>query len=206
MYYGERFNTISHLTGAILSLIGLIALVLVATFQGDPWKIVSFSIYGLTLLILYTASTYYHWVQNEAHKFLLQKIDHISIYLLIAGSYTPFTLVTLRGPWGWTLFGISWALAVFGIIQELILGSDTTRKLSMAIYVVMGWLIVVALYPLIQNLAPLGLFWLVAGGVVYSAGIYFFINDEKIKHGHGIWHLFVLGGSFCQFLSIYFYV
>ncbi len=206
MYHGERFNTISHLTGAILSLIGLVALVLVASFQGDPWKIVSFSIYGLTLLILYSASTCYHWVQDEARKFLMQKIDHISIYLLIAGSYTPFTLVTLRGPWGWTLFGISWALAIFGIIQELILGSHTTRTLSMVIYVVMGWLIVVALYPLIQNLAPLGLFWLVAGGVVYSAGIYFFMNDEKIKHGHGIWHLFVLGGSFCQFLSIYFYV
>lgn len=205
MYYSERLNTISHLAGAILSFFGLIVLVVLASLEGDPWKIVSFSIYGATLLILYAVSTYYHWVKNKQLKDILRKMDHISIYLLIAGSYTPFALVTLRGGWGWTLFGISWGLAFFGIAQEFILGK-TTRRLSLIIYIVMGWLIVIALYPLLQNFSNSGLFWLVTGGVLYSSGIYFFINDEKIKHGHGIWHLFVLGGSFCQFLSICFYV
>lgn len=205
MYYSERFNTISHLIGVILSFFGLIALVIVASLDGDPWKKISFSLYGVTLLILYTASTYYHWVKNERLKNILRKMDHISIYLLIAGSYTPFALVTLRGAWGWTLFGISWGLALIGIIQEMTLGK-TTRRWSLIIYVVMGWLIIIAIYPLVQNFSNHGLFWLVTGGIVYSSGIYFFINDEKIKHGHGIWHLFVLGGSFCQFLSICFYV
>lgn len=205
MYYSERFNTISHLAGAVLSLIGLVALVIMASLEGDSWKIVSFSVYGSTLLILYTVSTYYHWVQNRKLKKALQKLDHISIYLLIAGSYTPFALVTLRGNWGWTLFGISWGLALVGIIQEFILGKKT-RILSLIIYMVMGWLILVALFPLIQNFSGPGLFWLVAGGIIYSVGVYFFVNDEKIKHGHGIWHLFVLSGSLCQFLSIYFYV
>lgn len=205
MYYGERFNTISHLVGAILSLVALIALVISTSIQGDPWRIVSFSVYGSTLLILYGASTIYHWAKEERLKEFLQKFDYISIYLLIAGSYTPFTLVTLRGSWGWTLFGLSWGLALFGIIQEIILGKRT-RALSLILYVVMGWLIVIAFGPLVRNLSTSGLFWLTLGGIVYSIGVYFFINDEKIKHGHGIWHLFVLGGSVCQFLSIYFYV
>jgi hemolysin III len=205
MYYTERFNTISHLTGAILSSIGLVVLVMVATFQGDPWKIVSFSIYGATLVTLYSASTYYHWVQNKRLKDILRKVDYISIYLLIAGSYTPFALVTLRGGWGWSLFGISWGLALFGIIQEFILGKKT-RILSLIIYLCMGWLVLIAIYPLVQRFSGPGLFWLVSGGIVYSAGVYFFVNDEKIKHGHGIWHLFVLGGSLCQFISICLYV
>lgn len=205
MYYGERFNTISHLIGAILSLLALVALVVSTSIEGDPWRIVSFTVYGSTLLILYGASTIYHWVQEERLKEILQKFDYISIYLLIAGSYTPFTLVTLKGGWGWTLFGISWGLALLGIVQEIILGKRT-RALSLVLYVVMGWLIVIAFGPLIRNLSTPGLFWLTLGGIVYSVGVYFFINDEKIKHGHGIWHLFVLGGSVCQFFSIYFYV
>lgn len=205
MHYGERFNTISHLIGVLLSAGGLVALVLIACHRYDPWAIVSFSIYGVSLVILYGISTWYHFTTSFRLKNILRRLDYVSIYILIAGSYTPFMLVTLRGAWGWSLFGVNWGLAVFGIVQELILGRHT-RLLSMIIYVVMGWLIVIAIKPLIEALPAMGLFWLVAGGVIYTVGIYFFINDERIKHGHGIWHLFVLVGSLCQFFSIALYV
>jgi hemolysin III len=204
MYYGERFNGVSHLVGAVLSVVGLVALVWSASLQGDPWKIVSFSLYGATLVSLYLISTLYHSVKGRA-KAVLQKFDHSAIYLLIAGSYTPYCLVTLRGPWGWTLFGISWGLAVFGIVQEVTLGRRT-RVLSMILYVMMGWLVLVAIKPLVAALSTPGLMWLAAGGIIYSIGIYWFLNDEKIRHGHGIWHLFVLGGSLCQFVSVYWFV
>lgn len=204
MYHGERFNGISHLFGTLLAITGLTVLVTRAGMEGDPWKIVSFSLYGSTLVILYLISTLYHCVKGRAKAFL-QKCDHSAIYLLIAGSYTPFALVTLRGAWGWTLFGLSWGLALFGIVQELTLGRRT-RVLSMILYVLMGWLVLVALKPLIRNLDVAGLFWLSLGGVLYSLGIYWFINDEKIRHGHGIWHLFVLGGSLCQFICVLVYV
>ncbi|GGY02505.1 PAQR family membrane homeostasis protein TrhA [Paludibacterium paludis] len=204
MYYGERFNGFSHLAGTVLAISGLATLVTLASMEGDPWKVVSFSLYGATLVILYLVSTLYHSVKGRA-KAILQKCDHSAIYLLIAGSYTPFCLVTLRGVWGWTLFGLSWGLALFGIIQELTLGRRT-RLLSMILYVMMGWLVLIAIDPLVTNLATGGLIWLTAGGLLYSVGIYWFINDEKIRHGHGIWHLFVLGGSVCQFLSVLLYV
>jgi hemolysin III len=205
MYFGERFNSISHLIGTVLSVAGLAALVTMASFEGDPYKIVSFAIYGAMLFALYAISTLYHWARNPRVKAVLQKCDHSAIYLLIAGSYTPFTLVTLRGPWGWSLFGVSWGLAVLGIVQELTLGRRT-RSVSMVLYVLMGWLALVAVRPLVSALPPAGTAWLVAGGVIYSAGIYFFINDERIRHGHGIWHLFVLAGSLCQFVSVARYV
>jgi len=204
MYYGERFNGISHLVGTLLAITGLAVLVTRAGIEGDPWKVVSFSLYGATLVILYLVSTLYHSVKGRA-KAILQKCDHSAIYLLIAGSYTPFALVTLRGTWGWVLFGLSWGLALFGIVQELTLGRRT-RVLSMVLYVVMGWLVLVAIKPLVTTLAIGGLVWLAVGGLLYSIGIYWFLNDEKIPHGHGIWHLFVLGGSACQFVSILFYV
>jgi hemolysin III len=200
-----RFNSISHLIGTVLSVAGLAALLTMASFEGDPYKIVSFAIYGAMLFALYAISTLYHWARNPRVKAVLQKCDHSAIYLLIAGSYTPFTLVTLRGPWGWSLFGVSWGLAVLGIVQELTLGRRT-RSVSMVLYVLMGWLALVAVRPLVSALPPAGTAWLVAGGVIYSAGIYFFINDERIRHGHGIWHLFVLAGSLCQFVSVARYV
>jgi hemolysin III len=205
MVFGERFNSISHLIGTVLSVAGLAALVTMASFEGDPYKIVSFAIYGAMLFALYAISTLYHWARNPRVKAVLQKCDHSAIYLLIAGSYTPFTLVTLRGPWGWSLFGVSWGLAVLGIVQDLTLGRRT-RSVSMVLYVLMGWLALVAVRPLVSALPPAGTAWLVAGGVIYSAGIYFFINDERIRHGHGIWHLFVLAGSLCQFVSVARYV
>ena len=205
VHVGERFNSITHLVGAVLSVAGLATLVTMGALDGDAYKVVSFSVYGAMLFVLYAISTLYHSVRNPRVKAVLQKCDHSAIYLLIAGSYTPFTLVTLRGPWGWSLFGVSWGLAALGIVQELTLGRRT-RSVSMVLYVLMGWLALVAVRPLVQALPAAGTAWLVAGGVIYSAGIYFFINDERIRHGHGIWHLFVLAGSLCQFVSVARYV
>ncbi|HVE11450.1 MAG TPA: hemolysin III family protein [Paraburkholderia sp.] len=205
MPIGERLNCITHLVGALLSAVGLATLVTLGALDGDSYKVVSFSVYGAMLVVLYGVSTLYHSVKAPSLKAVLQKCDHAAIYLLIAGSYTPFTLVTLRGPWGWSLFGVIWGLAALGIVQELTLGRRT-RSVSMVLYVLMGWLGLVAIQPLVEALPAAGTLWLVAGGVIYSAGIYFFINDERIRHGHGIWHLFVLAGSLCQFVSVARYV
>ncbi|WP_213299621.1 PAQR family membrane homeostasis protein TrhA [Paraburkholderia sacchari] len=202
---GERLNSITHLVGALLSVAGLVSLVTLAALDHDAYKVVSFAVYGAMLCALYTVSTLYHGVRGPHIKAVLQKCDHAAIYLLIAGSYTPFSLVTLRGPWGWSLFGVSWGLALFGIVQELTIGRRT-RKLSMVMYVIMGWLALVAAGPLLGALPAAGTAWLLAGGIIYSAGIYFFVNDERIRHGHGIWHLFVLAGSVCQFVSVAAYV
>jgi len=204
MYHGERFNSISHLVGAALALAGLVVLVVFASLQGDLWKIVSFSIYGASLFLLYTLSTLYHSLRGRA-KDIFQKLDHIAIYLLIAGSYTPLTLVTLRGGWGWTLFGIIWGLAIAGIIVDG-LHKAGSRTLPMVIYLLMGWLILVAIYPLIHALPTGALMLLVLGGVFYTGGIVFYALDERIKHAHGIWHLFVLAGSISHYLLMLVYV
>ena len=165
MYHGEKFNSVTHLVGSALSVSGLSIRVTLAVVQGDPWKVVSFSIYGATLVLLYGFSTIYHSVESPRAKAILQKLDHNAIYLLIAGTYTPIALITLRGPWGWTLFGISWGLALVGIAQELTLGRRT-RRLSMILYVLMGWLVVIAIKPLVNAMPVAGTVWLVAGGVV----------------------------------------
>ena len=204
MYHGERFNGISHLVGAALALAGLVVLVWFASLQGDPWKIVSFSIYGSSLFLLYAMSTLYHSLRGRA-KQIFQKLDHVAIYLLIAGSYTPFTLVTLRGAWGWTLFVIIWGLAIVGIVVDS-RHKEGSRALQMVIYLLMGWLVLVAMYPLIQALPAGALGLLVLGGVFYTSGIIFYALDERMKHAHGIWHLFVLGGSVSHFLVMFFYV
>ncbi|HUG58355.1 MAG TPA: hemolysin III family protein [Candidimonas sp.] len=204
MYYGERFNSISHLAGAALAVVGAVALVILAARLGDPWKIVSFSVYGAMLLALYLSSTLYHSLRGRAKK-IWCKFDHCAIYLLIAGSYTPFALVSLRGAWGWTLFGSVWGLAVFGIVQEIWLAKGQ-RLLSLFIYVVMGWLAVIAAVPLIEALGWEGFLWLAAGGLVYTVGIVFYVFDEKWRHAHGVWHLFVLGGSACHYFTVVSYV
>jgi hemolysin III len=204
MYHGERFNSISHLVGAALALAGLVVLVVFASLQGDPWKIVSFSIYGASLFLLYTLSTLYHSLRGRAKK-IFMKLDHVAIYLLIAGSYTPLTLVTLRGAWGWTLFVIIWGLAIVGIIVDS-LHKEGSRAIQMVIYLLMGWLILVAMYPLVQALAKGGLVLLVLGGVFYTSGIIFYSIDKRMKHAHGIWHLFVLAGSISHFLAMLLYV
>ena len=206
MYTGERFNAYSHLAGTALTILGTILLLIKAAGHGT-YAVVAAAAYGSCLILLYAGSTLYHSVRRPALKRRLQQADHCAIYLLIAGSYTPFTLVTLNGAWGWSLFGVSWGLAAFGIAQELTIGHKSEKRLlSMVLYVVMGWLVLVAVYPLVQRLPAAGLFWLVLGGLLYSIGIYWFVNDEKIRHGHGIWHLFVLGGSLAQFVCIYGYV
>lgn len=204
MYYSERFNSISHLVGAGLAVVGSVVLIVLASLQGDPWKIVSFSIYGAMLTALYIFSTLYHSVRGRA-KAVLRKFDHCSIYLLIAGSYTPFALVTLRGAWGWSLFGVIWGLALLGIAQEIWLAKGA-RVLSLIIYVLMGWLALVAVLPLWRALTPSGFAWLAAGGASYTLGIIFYATDHKLRHGHGVWHLFVLGGSICHFFAVLLYV
>lgn len=204
MYYGERLNGSTHLMGAALAAVGMAVLVVLAAHQGDPWKILSFSIYGAMLLALYTLSTLYHSTRGKA-KNVFRKLDHCSIYLLIAGTYTPFTLVTLHGPWGWSLFGVIWGLAALGIAQEVWLAKGA-RIFSLVIYVVMGWLGVIAVKPLITALTPAGFAWLAAGGLFYTGGILFYALDEKLRHGHGVWHMFVLAGSVSHYLSILLYV
>lgn len=204
MYYGERFNSISHLTGAVLAAVGGILLVVLAASLGDPWKVVSFSVYGAALLGLYLASTLYHSLRGRAKR-IWCKFDHCAIYLLIAGSYTPFALVSLRGAWGWTLFGIVWGLAVFGIVQEIWLAKGR-RILSLLIYVAMGWLAVIAATPLIHALGWDGFRWLFLGGLIYTVGIIFYATDEKWRYGHGVWHLFVMGGSACHYFTVVYYV
>ena len=204
MYRGERFNGFSHLAGTALALSGATVLIVMGALKADPWKIVSFSIYGATLIMLYLTSTLYHSLRGGA-KDVFRKLDHCAIYLLIAGTYTPFTLVSLRGPWGWSLFGIVWGLAVLGIVQEFIFGKGA-RVLSLVIYVLMGWAAVIALMPLIESLSWPGFLWLAAGGLTYTAGIVFFVFDEKYTHWHGIWHLFVLAGSAVHYFAILLYV
>ncbi|NWE73009.1 hemolysin III family protein [Pseudomonas gingeri] len=204
MYHGERFNAWTHLVGAVLACIGAIWLLVMASLDGSPWKIVSVAIYGVTLLALYSVSTVYHSVRGRA-KVIMQKVDHLSIYLLIAGSYTPFCLVTLRGPWGWTLFGTVWGLAVIGMLQEIKPRSEA-RILSIVIYAVMGWIVLVAIKPLLAALGMAGFIWLATGGALYTLGIIFFALDHRLRHSHGIWHLFVIAGSVLHFVAISWFV
>lgn len=204
MYYGEKFNAWTHLVGAILAAIGAVWMLVIATLDGDIWKIVSVAVYGVALVLLYSASTVYHSVRGRA-KVIMQKVDHFSIYLLIAGSYTPFCLVTLHGAWGWTLFGIVWALAIIGILQEIKPRSEA-RVMSIVIYAVMGWIVLVAVKPLIAALGMAGFVWLALGGAAYTVGIIFFAFDTRVRHFHGVWHLFVIAGSLLHFVAITRYV
>ncbi len=204
MVYGERFNSITHAVGAVAAVVSGVQLVDVAARSGDAWKIFSFSIYAVTLLLLYLTSTLYHSLRG-ATKNVLRKMDHCAIYLLIAGTYTPFTLVTLRGTIGWTMFTVVWTLAVLGIAQEL-LYAGRRRVLSLVIYVVMGWLAIACTGPLVDGLGHAGFAWLAAGGLSYTAGIVFYATDHKVRHGHGIWHLFVLAGSICHYFAVLLHV
>lgn len=204
MYHGERFNAWTHLVGALLACAGAVWLLVLASLDGELRKIIGVAIYGLTLVLLYSISTLYHSVQGRA-KVLMRKLDHLSIYLLIAGSYTPFCLVTLEGAWGWTLFGIVWALAIIGMLQEIKPRSEA-RVLSIVIYAVMGWIVLIAVKPLIAALGRDGFIWLAGGGVLYTVGILFFAYDSRFRHWHGIWHLFVMGGSLMHFVAVLRYV
>ncbi len=204
MYHGEKFNAITHLVAAALALPAAIVLIVLAAMEGDAWKVVSVSIYGFTLVLLYTFSTLYHSLRGRA-KIVFRKLDHQSIYLLIAGSYTPFCLVTLRGPWGWSLFGVVWGLAVIGVLQELWpIGKG--RILSVVLYIVMGWVALVAVVPLLGVLSAAGFAWVAAGGMFYTLGIVFYALDERLPWAHGVWHLFVLAGSAAHYFAILHYV
>ncbi|OIP63198.1 MAG: hemolysin III [Nitrospirae bacterium CG_4_9_14_3_um_filter_53_35] len=199
---GERFNSISHLIGAAAALAGLVILVVLASRQGDVWKIVSFSIYGTALFLLYAFSALYHSLSGKAKK-VFRTLDHHAIYLLIAGTYTPFTLVTLRGAWGWSIFGVIWALAILGIVLDS-LPQKGRRVLPVVIYLLMGWLVLMAIGPLLRALPPWGFVWLLSGGVFYTAGVVFYALDKRVRHFHGIWHLFVLAGSLSHFFAVLF--
>jgi hemolysin III len=200
----ERLNITSHAIGLILSIVALVLLITHASLNGSIMHIVSFSIFGVSLMMLYAASTFYHSARKPELRARLRVLDHASIYVLIAGTYTPFTLVTLNGQTGWIIFSISWGLALSGIILKLFF-TGRYNAISTAMYVFMGWMIVFAIQPLIENLVAEGLFWLVAGGIAYTIGALLY-GIKAIQFNHAIFHLFVLIGSACHFTSIYFYV
>ena len=204
MYAGERFNSISHLIGAVLALTGVAVLVTVAGIQGGALHIVSFSVYGATLFLLYLVSTLYHSLRGRA-KQVFKVLDHVAIYLLIAGTYTPFSLLVLKGQTGWWMFGAIWTLAGIGILIDSI-PYRGRRILPMIIYLTMGWLIVLALEPLVASLPPAGLWGLVAGGLFYTFGVIFYALDSRVSWSHGVWHLFVLAGSISHYLTILFFL
>jgi len=208
MYYGEKLNSISHLVGAAFALIGLGALLSVAVQTRDPWVITSFSVFGISMVLLYTMSTLYHSFSATRLKNIFQIFDHISIYLLIAGTYTPYMLITLRDGNGWMIMGIIWSLAVAGILSEIYLSGRAVKIGQMIIYLGMGWACTFDFASLKTALPETGLLWLTAGGLAYSAGVVFYILDkmDKLTHAHGIWHFFVLTGTICHFISIIGYV
>lgn len=200
----EIAHAATHGFGALLAIVGLTVLVARATLYGDHWHIIASSVFGATLVLMYTASTLYHSIPLPRAKQVLRIIDHSMIYFLIAGTYTPFTLVTLHGPWGWSLFGVTWGLALIGVGFK-IFATGRFEKLSLIVYLAMGWCIVVAIKPLLANLAPGGVILTVAGGLAYSGGVAFYAW-ERLRYHHAIWHLFVLAGSVLQYFAVFFYV
>ncbi|MBL7850293.1 MAG: hemolysin III family protein [Cyclobacteriaceae bacterium] len=196
----EIANSVTHGIGAALAIAALVILVVVAAVQGTVWHIVSFSIFGATLTLLYFASTLYHSLTHRGAKALFNKFDHIAIYLLIAGTYTPFCLTVLRGWVGWTVFGVVWTCAILGTIVKSI-STGTKVRLSTILYVLMGWVILAAIVPLYQAMTTAGFFLLLAGGLSYTVGTIFYLRDH-VKYNHSIWHLFVIGGSVLHFFSV----
>ena len=200
----EKINIISHGLAFILSIVAFVLLVTHANLYGNVWHIVSFSIFGASLIILFAASTFYHSAKKPELRSRLRIIDHASIYVLIAGTYTPFSLVTLNGSTGWTIFGISWGLALTGIILKLFF-TGKYKLISTLMYIFMGWIIIFVIKPVMNNLSLEGLLWLVAGGLAYTTGAILY-SIKNIKFNHAIFHVFVLIGSVCHFVSVFFYV
>lgn len=196
----EIANSITHGIGAVLSIVGLTVLIVLAAIYGDTWRVISFSIYGLTLIILYLISTLYHSFPQPRVKRIFQTLDHAAIYLLIAGTYTPFLLITIRGPLGWTLLAVIWGLAMLGVIWKLCFMSRF-RFVATGAYLLMGWLIVIAIKPMLANLTTMGMSLILAGGIVYSLGVLFYVW-RRLPYNHAIWHLFVLVASICHFFAI----
>ena len=200
----EIANSVSHGV-SLLAAVAALPVLVVSCSGGTVASLVGAIVFGVTMLLLYTASTLYHALPAGRAKEIFNKLDHGAIYVFIAGSYTPFCLVTLRGPWGWSLFGVVWTLALLGIAQEL-RPSRGGRKLSLAIYIVMGWVALVALVPMLKALDTAGFAWVAAGGIFYTVGIVFYVLDTRLRHAHGVWHLFVMAGSAAHFFAIAFYV
>ena len=200
----EFLNSLTHGIGLVLSIAGGIVLVVAASMLGDPWKIVSFSVFGATLALLYGASMLYHASRAPRWRAIYKMLDHCAIFALIAGTYTPFLLVNMRGPVGWTLFGVIWGLAATGIVLKLVFG-NRYKLARVGIYLAMGWLVLFASGELVDSIDAPGFWLLVAGGVTYTAGVVFYLAD-RIPYNHAIWHLFVVGGSACHFAAVYFSV
>jgi hemolysin III len=205
MYAGERFNSITHIAGSVLAIIGTVVAVGSAVSRGrDGETITAIAIYGAMMIVLYLSSTLYHSLRGRA-KNVFHVFDHCAIYLLIAGTYTPITLITLRGRWGWWLFGIVWTLAIAGVLKDTLL-RGRYRPVSVVLYVLMGWLVVVAIQPLRMAMPSRGIVWLAAGGLAYTVGIVFFALSKHVVHAHGVWHLCVIGGSACHYVAVTRYV
>lgn len=200
----ELFNSISHGVGVLAAIACCSVIIVAAAFTGDPWKVVSSSVYGTCMILLFLFSTLYHSLTNATAKKVFRAFDHLGIFLLIAGSYTPITLVTLRGPLGWTLFGIVWGAAVLGIIFNSI-SVERFKKFSMAAYIATGWAVLMAIVPLVRSIQTPGIVLLAAGGVMYTAGIWFY-KKKTVRYMHSIWHLFVLAGALFQYFAILFYI
>jgi hemolysin III len=200
----ELANSATHGLGLGLSVVGCAVLVTIAALRGTAWHIVGCGVYGASLVCLYAASTLYHSVRSQRWKRIFRIIDHSSIYLLIAGTYTPFTLVSLRGAWGWTLFGAVWSLTLAGILFKVWF-VDHFPVASTLVYLLMGWLAVVAVKPVLAIIPLTGILWLLAGGLLYTAGVVFFAW-QKLPYNHAIWHVFVLGGSVCHYFAVLLYV
>ena len=197
----EIASSVTHGIGLLASIVVLPLLVIAAAREGDAWRVTSAAIFGASLIILYGASTMYHALPQSRAKRVFRVIDHAAIYLLIAGTYTPFLLGPLRGPWGWSLFGVIWALAVIGIVLKSTLGFRWARA-STAVYLLMGWAGIVAAKPLLERVHAAGIVWLLAGGLAYTAGVVFFTWDQRLRYGHAIWHLFVAAGSVCHVVAV----
>lgn len=200
----EAANTISHAIGLIAAIAATPFMVIRAVKLGDPAFVVGVSIFCGTMIVLYLASSIYHMLPHGRAKRVCKDIDHSAIYLLIAGTYTPFTLGALSGPWGWTLLGIVWTLAAFGVLLKS-LRKLNHPVLSVGLYLIMGWIILVAMHPLTREVPAAGIAWLAAGGASYTLGIVFYVLDARFKFAHFVWHLFVLGGTFCHFVSVFGY-
>lgn len=199
----EVASLLTHAAGALLSVFALVAMIVVS--WGEPLKIVSAAVFGVSLVLLYSSSSLYHFFTSLKWKARFQSLDHACIYLLIAGSYTPVTLVTLQGAWGWSLFGVIWGLAICGISIKICFKGKKDHWISTALYLLMGWLVVLAIGPLLKGMPLAGFWWLVAGGLAYSGGVAFFVW-KRLPFNHAIWHLFVLGGSACHVMAIARYV
>lgn len=200
----ERLNISTHISGLILSIIALVLLVIRAKQHGDFLHIVSFSVFGTSLIILYAASVTYHSIHQPALRKKSRILDHVSIYVLIAGSYTPLTLITLGGTTGWIIFSILWFVVICGLVMKLFF-TGRYKLLSTLLYLLMGWMVIFAIKPLIDNMSVIGIAWLISGGLAYTFGAVLYIT-RKIKFNHAIFHVFVLAGSFCHFMAVYFYV